>query len=251
MDISILREAGLTEGEAKVYIALLELGSATTGPIVEKSGVARCIVYQLLERLAQKGLVTYVVKEKTKHFQAASPSSILDYMAERKKRLEESSRKIEEMIPKLMAMQKAAKVPEARLYIGFRGMVSAHENMYGKLKSGEEYYFLGIPTEQEEHFHSYWKRDHARRVKAGIKCRLLFQKDTDAKILKNRNSFAGCDARYMPSGLSAPAWIMGYKDVVVIGLQSDAPVTIEITNQQIADSFKAYFEEFWGASKPI
>ena len=245
----MLRDAGLTDGEAKVYLALLELGDSTTGPIVEKSGVARCIVYQLLERLAQKGLATYVIKEKTKHYQAASPQSLLDYIGRRKSKLEESGRKIEEMIPKLMALQQSASAPEARIYLGFRGMVSAHEKIYGKLSSGEEFYFLGIPAEQEEFYHSYWKQDHARRVKAGIKCRLLFQSGTDHKILKNRNSYKGCDARYMPKGVSAPAWIMGYKDVVVIGLQSDSPITIEIANRQIADSFKAYFEVFWKNSK--
>jgi sugar-specific transcriptional regulator TrmB len=249
MDIPPLREAGLTEGEAKVYLALLELGSSTTGPIVEKSGVARCIIYQLLDRLAQKGLVTHITKEKTRHFQAASPASIMDYIAERKKKLEESSRKIEEMLPRLAAMQDSAKPPEARVYVGFRGMVSAHERIYSKLGAGEGYYFLGIPAEQEEHFHSYWKRDHARRVKAGITCRLLFNSKTSDSILKNRNSYAGCDARYMPAGINAPAWIMGYKGVAVIGLQSKMPITIEIENQEIADSFKAYFEEFWNRSK--
>ncbi|MBS3167698.1 hypothetical protein J4216_01085 [Candidatus Woesearchaeota archaeon] len=45
MDIMILREAGLTEGEIKVYLALLELGTSTSGPIVEKSGVARSIIF--------------------------------------------------------------------------------------------------------------------------------------------------------------------------------------------------------------
>lgn len=249
MDVSVLREAGLTEGEAKVYVALLELGSATTGPIVEKSGVARCIVYQLLERLARKGLVSFVMKEKTRHFSAASPEGLLEYVEGRKRKLDESGKRIEEMLPKFLAMQRSAKSSEARTYVGFRGMVSAHGNLYGKLKKGEGYFFMGIPAVQEEFYHAYWKRDHARRVSAGITCRLLFDANTDRKVLKDRNGFEGCDARYMPEGISAPAWIMGYKDVAVIGLQSKMPITIEITNQEIADSFLAYFEEFWKMSK--
>lgn len=251
MDTSIFREAGLTEGETKVYLALLELGISTTGPIVEKSGVARCIIYQLLDKLAKKGLVSSIVKEKTKYFQAASPNSILDYVAKRKRELDENSRKIEEFLPKLQALQKSAKPSEARVYVGFRGMISAHENTYSKLSAGEEYYYMGIPAEQEEHYHSYWKSDHARRVKAGIKCRLLFHPKTDVKILKGRNKFHGCGARFMPSEVNAPAWIMGYKDVVAIGLQSENPITIEINNQEIADSFKAYFEEFWKRSSKV
>ena len=65
MDTSTLREAGLTEGEIKVYLALLELGSSTTGPIVDKSGISRSIIYQILEKLMEKGLVSFITKEKT------------------------------------------------------------------------------------------------------------------------------------------------------------------------------------------
>ena len=54
MDNSILKDAGLTDGEAKVYISLLELGSSSTGPIMEKSRIARSIIYHILEKLNAK-----------------------------------------------------------------------------------------------------------------------------------------------------------------------------------------------------
>ena len=54
----------------------------------------------------------------------------------------------------------------------------------------------------------------------------------------------------MPTDIRTPAWFLGYKDVVVIGLQG-AEIAIEIINQKIADSFKAYFDEFWKKSKPF
>jgi len=251
MDVSVLREAGLTEGEAKVYLALLELGSATTGPIVKKSGVARCIVYELLDKLAQKGLATYVIKEKTKHFQAASPSGILDYLEERKKKIEESSRKIEDLLPKFMALQKSAEPAEARVYLGFRGMISAHEGTHQRLSKGDEYLSIGVPEEQPEHYHSYWKRDHLRRIKEGIRCRLLFHPKADRKTLKNRNSFKGCEARYMPFEVNTPVWITTYNDITVLFMISKNPVALEVTNQEIADSFRAYFEDMWSRSKPF
>ena len=39
MDITILEDLGLTNAEIKIYLALLELGSTTAGPIIEKSGL--------------------------------------------------------------------------------------------------------------------------------------------------------------------------------------------------------------------
>ena len=37
MDLSILEDLGLTHAEIKVYVALLELGSSTAGPLINKS----------------------------------------------------------------------------------------------------------------------------------------------------------------------------------------------------------------------
>ena len=130
-------------------------------------------------------------------------------------------------------------------------MVAVHEKQYQKLKRGEEYYYMGVPQYQAPHLHAYWKKDHLRREKAGILGKVLFNAGTDRKILENRNSFKGVDARYMPVDMETPAWFFGYKDVTVVGLPSKNPISIEITNQQIADSFRAYFEEFWKKSKPF
>jgi sugar-specific transcriptional regulator TrmB len=252
MDASaLLQQSGLTEGESRVYLALLELGPSTSGPIVEKSGVSRSIIYQLLDKLSSKGLVSHIVKERTKYFQAAEPSRIQEYLDDEEKKFQENKQKMDELLPKLYALQSSAKESEAKVYVGFRGMITAHEHAYQKLSRGEEYYYMGIPAHQEKHFHAYWLRDHARRAKLGIKTRLLFHPDTDIGVLQSRNKHALCDARHMPSSIDTPAWFMGYKDVAVIGLQSKVPITIEITNQEIADSFKAYFEEYWKRSKQL
>lgn len=80
---------------------------------------------------------------------------------------------------------------------------------------------------------------------------MLFNQGTDKSILKNRNSYWKCDTRYMPSTIKTPAWFMSYADVTVIFLQSDKAVAVEIINKEIADSFKAYFDDLWSKSKPF
>ena len=42
----LLREIGLSNWETRVYIALLELGSTTTGPLVKKCGVERNVYFR-------------------------------------------------------------------------------------------------------------------------------------------------------------------------------------------------------------
>ncbi len=138
---------------------------------------------------------------------------------------------------------------DVRVSHGIKALIQAHEKTYQQLKKGEEYVYLGVPKFQPEEQHEYWKKDHLRREKAGITCRLLFNKDTDQKTIINRNSYSGCDARYMPTDIKTPSYMGIFKETVMIAIPKKEPVVIEINNKEIADSFKAYFEEFWKISK--
>ena len=60
MDTRILEDIGLTNAEIKIYLALLELGTSTAGPILEKSGLQNSVVHMTLKKLVDKGLVTFV-----------------------------------------------------------------------------------------------------------------------------------------------------------------------------------------------
>ena len=62
MNTKILEAAGLTGNEIKVYLALLELGSVTAGEILKKIEIHRGAVYDTLDKLMEKGLVSYVIK---------------------------------------------------------------------------------------------------------------------------------------------------------------------------------------------
>lgn len=248
MDFEPLSEAGLTDGEIKVYVALLELGLSTSGPIVEQSRVAKSIVYPLLDKLMKKGLVSVIVKKKTKYFQASDPQKLLEYVDERKDALEENRTAIELLLPKLMMKQALVTKSETRMYFGFKGMTTAHEHIYEKLKKGQEYVYLGIPVYQPKTHHLYWQKDHTRKQAYGISCRLLFNAKTDEEVVNQRNSYSDTQARRMREGIVTPAMIGIFADTVIICVQSPEVVTIEIINQQIANSFKAYFEHFWKLS---
>lgn len=182
--------------------------------------------------------------------QAAEPSRIKDYIKEKEKEIDNLKKEFDNLLPRFEIYQRdQTKVQKVKFYQGIKGLITIHEHTYLKLKKNEEYYYLGIPKDQLEIHHHYWQRDHIRRSKEGIKCKLLFNKETSREILRNRNSYKGCNARYMPIGIKTPAFFLIYKDTVMIAVPSDNPVVIEIISQDIADSFKAYFQEFWKMSK--
>lgn len=248
MNLDILKEIGLTDGQIKVYISLLKLGATTTGPIIDDSKIAKSIVYSILEKLIEKGLVSYVLKNNIKHYTAEHPRRILQYLEKKKTELDKKTKEVENLIPKLTQIQKPEEKIEVQLYEGFKGVQSCFEHHLTKMKKGDEHLSLGILAKQTPTYHQYWMRYHLTRMKKGIKGRLLFNSDTPREVLKNRNSYKGCDSRYMKKDLKTPSWVFIYKDVTAIFLQ-DKNLAVEIKNQEIADTFKEYFEDYWKDTK--
>src|SRR3989338_74358 len=76
----LLQDLGLTKSEIAVYFALLDLGSSSTGHIIKKAGIAAGKIYLILNKLTQKGLVTYAISSGTKYYQAKDPQRLVDYM---------------------------------------------------------------------------------------------------------------------------------------------------------------------------
>lgn len=253
MDTRILSEIGLTNGEIKVYLALLKLGLSSTGPLAKESQVSRSKLYvSILDKLEKKGLVSHVEKNGVMYFQAADTVRIKDYLYEKEKKLKQLEEEFDSFIPKLNAYQQdVGKINKVSIYQGLQGLITAHSHTYLKLRKRETYYCIGIPSSQPESQILRWQVDHARRVRAGIKAKLLFNKDVPPTLLKTRNSYRGCDARYMPIDLHTPAYFEIYADTVFIAIPSENPVTIEIISQEIADSFMVYFNEFWKVSRPF
>src|SRR5271157_5738232 len=88
MDTSILEELGLTNAQIKVYLALLELGESTGGPILKNTGLQNSVLYMTLDKLVQKGFASYVQRGKRRHYRPADPKTILNFIEERKRRFE-------------------------------------------------------------------------------------------------------------------------------------------------------------------
>ena len=73
MNLEYLQKIGLTAGEIKVYNAVLELGISSLGKIQEKTGIERRNIYDILNKLIEKGLISYTIEKGKKTFQAKLP----------------------------------------------------------------------------------------------------------------------------------------------------------------------------------
>src|SRR3989344_2748623 len=96
----LMMQAGFTKAEADVYICLLENGPLKASVIANKTGLYRPYVYDNLDNLMQKGLCSNILIEGKKHFKAAKPSTIKDYLTEKIQRIDELIPQLENMMMK-------------------------------------------------------------------------------------------------------------------------------------------------------
>ena len=127
--IKQLIEFGLSDKEARIYLALLELEVATVTEIAEISQVNRSSAYVVLESLKKKGLVSVSEDKKVQNYVAISPDMLLLEAQTRAKNAENIKHKISDIVPGLKALHKDTKQkPLVRVFEGKEGLIAAFED---------------------------------------------------------------------------------------------------------------------------
>src|SRR3989338_4387361 len=244
--IEALEKIGLTKSEAKVYVALLELGSATTGPIVDKSGASSSKIYEILERLIKKGLVSFVIKGKTKYFEASPPERLIDYVDKKEKSIEMQKRELEKIMPLLVSKKHyGGKGSDAKIYKGFGGIKTALYDALNQMQKGEEVYVYGAPkrSDKTDRFFLKWNNYRAER---GIFLKIMFNESARGQPRTVQKNSPLSHIRFMSSGMITPASVEVYKNRVLIFPEiKKEPLVVEINNEEVANSFKTHFDVLW------
>lgn len=235
MDVQILEDIGLTNAEIKVYLALLELGSSTAGPIIEQSNLQSSVVHTTLGKLFQKGFVSSIMEGKRHHYQASNPKHILDYIQEKRERLER-------ILPELNAKQLTAKrKPEVITYRGIRGI---KELMLELLDAGgTEHHTIGSCEASLMLGSEWWIRYHEKRKTKSIRAKLLF--NNSLKKWATSNYFELAELRFTSAGFEPLTETIIRNDKVAILIWSKIPLGIIIHQREAADSYEAYFQALW------
>jgi len=242
MSESAIEKAGLTKIESKVYLVILELGPSLAGQISKKSGIHRRTIYDALDRLAEKGLISYIVKNNRKYFEAANPERLVELMREKEAEIKSN-------LPYMMDLFTKTKAKEETLfYKGKEGLKTAFEDQISTLGAfsaapAKEILVLGASAEASEILQFYFKWYNKRRQEKKIRIKLIANIEEKGKIKAPLS-----EIRYMSE--LGPAAMNIYADKVAIILWSkDKPLAIIIKNKEIANSYRIFFENMWKMAK--
>lgn len=239
-----LLKIGLTEGEAKVYLALSELGSSTVGPIVKESKVAYSNIYDILNRLIDKGIVSFITKNKTKHFQAAPPTNLVKYLEKKENKISKQKQALNKILPNLEKLQQGKEEQDAEVFLGTKGLRAAYEKLIKNFTKDKEILYFNI-----------YKQEYAEKFD-------LFYKDISelSKTLKNRGIV---NKEYKKSWFAKQAKFLNIKfidfpipgnidilnDKLLITSWAPNVTAILIHSQTVANNFRDYFNQVWKIAK--
>lgn len=229
-----LQHIGLTITEAKLYVMLLELGKAQAGILSRKTGIHRRSVYDALDRLIEKGLVSYIKENDKRYYMPTDPKRVQEIIDAQKN-------EVYDIMPALQArfMEQAGK-QETLFYRGVEGIKTIFED---QIRDGKEVYIIGASHQAKELLKYYLPHYTDKRVKKKIKLHALYtgEKHTIAVPL--------AQVRYLPASFASLVSTSIYGDKVAIVVWMQEPVGILIKQPEVAKAFKNYFGALWKMGK--
>ncbi len=234
-----LKELGLTENEVRIYLVLLQQGDRNPAQVAEALGLHRGYVYDTLERMHEKEIVSIVLAAGKKQYRATAPQTLA-------KLLEDRARQFAAIVPKLQALRLSEKSDtKAELHQGKKAVrallkdAGSHGN--GEMISigvDEEKLLAAEPIYMEQYFNALKERK--------IRERVIIKKG--AKMIKHPNvQYREVDPSFIGNVMQ---FIYGHKVALFIDGTPNNLIIIE--NKIVADTYRAQFELLWNsAQRPL
>jgi sugar-specific transcriptional regulator TrmB len=236
-----LTNLGLTQGEAKVYLAMIQIGPSRIGKIVEIAGVSQSKVYNVLDRLILKGLASYNIKDNFKYFQSLEPSRLHEFIMKKENEVRRQKEGITQIINDLSRNIYATKRSASEIFVGERSLRSAYTTLLSDSKKGDILrYFYPYP-DAHENASPFYSRFYKYQKSKGLIERGIVNSD-----FKNSRHFKEIpkDVRLRHVNFPLPGTIDIFVDKLLI-VDWKTITGILITSSEIAGIFIDYFDSIW------
>jgi len=240
MELNFLRKIGLSGGEIKIYSSLLDSGKVPINKIHENTGIERRNIYDILNKLIERGLVTYVKENKRRLFQISHPNKIIGYIEEKKQELIKSKEEIEKEIPLIIGKYNFRKLDiNAEIFRGVEGVKSVWEDMLNYKKI----YWIGSGRYVPKRLPIWFSNWNNRRIKSKVKWLNLLRYELRKEIKK---PLPYEYIKFLPKEFSGNPIAIGiYGNKTVNFLLGEDFFAFLIESKELAENYKIYHKYLW------
>lgn len=233
---SKLQHIGLTEKEARIYLASLELGAAFITDIANKAEINRTTAYLLMDSLKQKGLITTSLRKKKKYYLAAEPRDL-------QKIIESKDKLLQDIMPALLNLSNINnKKPKVIYYEGKDGLI----NLYLKsLEARTELLFFDNEKHWVDFVLKYIPEYSKIRTKKAVRSKVITHDTPISRKLKERDKFELRKMKLINSKKYFFKISFAVFNNTVIILSPDELIGLSIESKDIAQTMKSFFNLAW------
>lgn len=238
MKISDFEKFGLERKEAKVYLAILEIGSGTALDVAKKVAIPKSTAHDILQGLVTKGLASTFRKKNKKYYTASDP----EQLAERPK---EQLQVFERLLPELQALAySGVGKPRVRYFDTKVGIQVAMKEMLDEAKNLITYGNVdAVFTTYPEYFPDYTQK----RIKKGIITRAILFEGPIAGELQEKDvqSIRKIKIIKPAADSSSLYWIWNDKFVIFNTIGDHSVLIVE--DKRFVSLIKSMFETLWNS----
>ncbi|MEK7184279.1 MAG: helix-turn-helix domain-containing protein [Patescibacteria group bacterium] len=233
---TILLQAGFDAREAKVYVALLELGESTVLPLSKKAGIKRTYCYDILASLQEKGLVSFIPRNGRRRYSAEPPETIKALL---KQRLDTFSEGLSEL---KSIYNKSDTKPVVRFYEGVEGIKSVYE----QLISVKSFDAISSPDQLYRYLGDYFEDFAKRAIQKKERIReLIAGPIPEVSYLQEYEGSERWQWKKLPETVSITTDILLFENKLVMISYGKQLHAIVLEGSAIVDTHKQLFELLW------
>ncbi len=236
-----LSKLGLSPSEIKVYLHLIKEGNSYANRISSETGINRTNVYEALDRLATKGIASFVTKNRVKWYEAKSPESLLGIIKAKEEDFALAKKNIAEDIKNLKQLVVQQKKPlEASIFVGKKGLRMLFEEI---LETGKTIHLIAAELQFKKLFGPYFELWHKERIERKIHQKSIFSEKFKGKLEKRKF----LEYKFVDNKHTNPTTTIIYGDNCLLINWSEEPIAIKINDKEIAKSHLNYFNMLWSS----
>ena len=249
-----LEDMGLSEKEAKVYVASLMLGPATVQQIANQADIKRVTTYVILESLGGLGLVGQASHGKKTYFTAEDPASLQRLLDKKQAELSDQKQAFKAFLPDLESLKSVPQdTPVVKYYNTIEGLRSVIGTFMISVAATDTEYIYGLSdVDRVEQFFPEIAKNQGNpdRIKAGKKSKFIYTSERGA-IYKDTDEAANRQSRHVPREaypISGDLTLAG-DYMLFLSLDTEQPFGVTIKSAALATAMRSLYDLAWLAAE--
>lgn len=235
--VEVLKNLGLQEKQAKVYLAVLQMGKGSVPAISLKAGTKRPTTYLLLEELRMKGLVNLLPRAQKVLYTVNSPEQLLEEQREKEHLIKAN-------MPELMAMFNTKKEkPKVTYYQGEGSVIKLYDEIFKE----KEISFYGSIGSISPAVYKQVEKYLPRIEKDKINSREILQADEKSIKFAKETASETHKIKIVDEKYKLPTDNMIFGNKVAIITYKDEPMAVVIESSDVVATYKSMFEMVWNS----